>query len=196
MVMTPIRPKQPAPEVPEIPEPVVVTPEQYEELPETSRIELVDGVVHVMTPALRRHQKAVDALNRVLSAKCPEDLVVVREQEVRMDELLRRNPDIMVVNADADDLDVYGYQPADVLLAIEVVGPHSRTVDRIHKLGEYASAKIEHYWYVELIPRYVVRTHRLGDHGRYQLTGEFTGDQTVAAAGVEWADFTVDEIAP
>ncbi len=194
--MTPVGPKRPAPEVPEIPAPVVVTPEQYEALPPSSRIELVDGVVHVMTPAIRRHQKAVDALNRVLSAVCPEDLVVVREQELRMDELLRRNPDIMVVNADADDLDVYGYEPADVLLAIEVVSPHTRTVDRVHKLGEYAAAKIEHYWYVELTPRFVVQTHRLGDHGRYRATGAFTADQTVNAEGLPWATFAVAEIAP
>jgi hypothetical protein len=43
----------------EFPEPVVLTAQEYEALPPNNRMELVDGVVKVMTPATRRHQIVV-----------------------------------------------------------------------------------------------------------------------------------------
>lgn len=179
----------------EVPEPLVLTAAEYDALPPSSRVELVDGVVQVMTPATRRHQDLVDALKAALKALCPDDLVVVREQEVRLGDDHRRNPDVMVVRAEADDPDAYSYDPADVRLAIEVISPHTATTDRMHKPLEYAAAKIEHYWYVETTPEVVVHTYRLGVSGAYLESGVFKAGDRVAAPGLMWATVAVSDLA-
>ena len=61
-----------------------MTPEEYDKLPPNPRVELVDGVVHVMALATRLHQEVVDALKIALSRLRPSDLIVVREQELKL----------------------------------------------------------------------------------------------------------------
>ncbi len=45
--------------------------------------------------------------------------------------------------------------PADVVLAIEVVSPSTKTTDRFAKPGEYAAAGIPCYWRIERDPLHV-----------------------------------------
>src|SRR5262245_48690151 len=125
---------------------LTVTAEEYDAMPSNSRVELVDGVLHVMTPATVRHQKVVDRLLHALEGVCPEHLRVLREQEIRIGDLHRRNPDLLVVPADAVDLDSYSFTPAQVVLAVEVVSPGTQTADRKHKPVEYADPEVPHYW--------------------------------------------------
>lgn len=191
--MTAVMPQRPALE---FPEPVVLTAQEYEALPPNSRMELVDGVLQVMTPPTRRHQRIVDAINAALIALCPSQLVIVREQEVRIGDLHRRTPDVMAVQVAADDLDIYGYEPRDVVLAVEVVSPGTQTIDRLHKPAEYATAGIEHYWRVEILPQVAVHTYRLADSGSYLRSGLFTEGDTVAAPGLSWAKMAVTELTP
>jgi Uma2 family endonuclease len=180
----------------EFPQPVVLTAAEYDALPPNSRVELVDGVVQVMTPATRRHQIVVQRTRTALEGVCPEHLCVVWEQEVRLADDHRRNPDVMVVRAAADDLDIYSYDPADVTLAVEVISPRTETTDRLHKPVEYAAAKIEHYWCVETVPQIVVHTFRLGESGRYLESGLFKEGDRVAAPGLMWAAVAVSDLAP
>jgi Uma2 family endonuclease len=180
----------------EFPEPVVLTAREYDALPPSSRIELVDGVVQVMTPATARHQEIVDAIKAALRRACPDTLRAVREQEVRLGEVHRRNPDVMVVRAEAFNLDSYSYQPRDVILAVEVVSPGSPAIDRLHKPAEYAVAGIEHFWRVEILPALTVITYRLVEPSRYTVSGRFTEGDTVAAPGLPWAKISVADLAP
>jgi Uma2 family endonuclease len=150
----------------------------------------------VMTPPTRRHQRIVDAVNAALRALCPDQLVIVREQEVRIGEVHRRNPDVMAAQAAADDLDIYGCEPHDVVLAVEAVSPTTQTIDRLHKPAEYAAAGIEHYWRVEIIPQVAVHTHRLADTGSYVKSGVFTEGDSINAPGLPWAKIAVNDLAP
>jgi Uma2 family endonuclease len=179
-----------------LPEPVVLTAQQYDALSPNNRMELVDGVVTLMTPATRRHQIVVQKLRAALEAVCIDELRIVWEQEIRLADLLRRNPDVMAVQASADDLDIYSYEPSDVVLAVEVVSPHTQIADRLHRPAEYATAGIEHYWRVEIRPRLAVHTYRLADTGSYVASGVFTEGDTVAAPGLPWAKIQVTELSP
>lgn len=179
-----------------LPEPVTVTAKEYEALPANPRVELVDGVVQVMTPATMRHQIVVQKLRTALEAACPHEWRIVWEQEIHLAPLHRRNPDVMAIRVSAFDLDKYSYHPADVLLAVEVVSPGTQTTDRMHKPAEYAAAHIAHYWRVEIAPRLVVHTYRLGEAGRYLETGLFEQGDKVAAPGLTWAAIEVDTLAP
>lgn len=175
---------------------LVLTADEYEALPPNSRVELVDGVVHAMTPATGRHQAVVDNLRRLVAACCPEDLRIVREQEIFLGKLHRRNPDVLAIHAHAFDLDRYSYRPDEVLLAAEVVSPGTETTDRKHKPAEYADAGIQHYWRIETRPKLVVHTYLLGETGHYLETGLFRVGDTTAVAGLPWAKIVVADLAP
>jgi Uma2 family endonuclease len=176
--------------------PVVLTAAEYDALGPNSRVELVDGVVLSMTPATGRHQEIVERLKRVLEACCPDDLRVVREQELRLGDTHRRNPDLMVIAADAYDPDGFSYRPHQVRLAIEVVSPGTETIDRKHKPVEYAEAKVPHYWRVEPRPALAVHTYQLGETGVFLETGLFTDGDVMTAPGLAWAKIAVSDLAP
>ncbi|WP_084557315.1 Uma2 family endonuclease [Hamadaea tsunoensis] len=173
---------------------LVVTPEEYEALPENRLLELVDGVVRAMTPANLLHQELVDGLKGRLRQLCPPELKVVREQELRIRDDLRRVPDLMVIAADEYALQRYWLPPEAVTLAIEVVSPTTQTADRVHKPGEYAAAGIEFYWRVEPRPVLEIHTFQLGPTGTYAFTGRFVEGDVVAAPGLPWAKVPVGEL--
>jgi Uma2 family endonuclease len=176
---------------------LTVTAEEYDAMPPNSRVELVDGVVHVMTPATVRHQRVVSLLERALEAVCPEHLRVLREQEMRIADLHRRNPDLLVVPADEVSLDSYSFRPSQVVLAVEVVSPGTQTADRKHKPVEYADADVPHYWRVEPRPDLVVvHTYLLGETGQYLETGLFRPGDVTVVPGLAWAQIRVAELVP
>src|SRR2546421_3748461 len=159
------------PQRPTLQEPVVLTAQQYDALPPNNRMELVDGVVTLMTPATMRHQIVVQKLRAALEADRPDELKIVWEQEVRLADLLRRNPDVMAVLASAYNLDGYSYTPSQVVLAAEVVSPHTQVTDRLHKPAEYATAGIEHYWRGGTRPPGAPPTHPPSPSGRHTRGG-------------------------
>jgi Uma2 family endonuclease len=175
---------------------VTLTAEEYAQLPPSSRMELVDGVLMVGDTPTLRHQDVVDLLKWRLAAVCPKELRIVREQEARLGEVLRRNPDLMAVRTEACHPDGSSFLPADIVLAIEVVSPGSRTRDRLHKPAEYAQAGIGHYWRVEIQPDLAVHTYRLGETRSYLETGLFTPGDTTAAPGLSWATVEVAMLEP
>ena len=59
-----------------------------------------------------------------------------------------RSPDVAVVREPITE-DVVWIDPANVLLAVEIVLPGSERADRYDKPVEYAAAGIPHYWRVE-----------------------------------------------
>ncbi|MFI6777112.1 Uma2 family endonuclease [Nocardia sp. NPDC050412] len=86
----------------------------------------------------------------------------------------RPEPDIVVVHADRDGgLELTTYQADDVVLAVEVVSPESRSRDRERKPQLYAQAGITHFWRVENVDgRPVVYVYELDPATKvYALTG-------------------------
>lgn len=176
--------------------PVILTAAEYDALPPNSRLELVDGVLYAMTPATGRRQEIVEQLKRVLGDLCPENIWVVREQELRLSADHRRNPDLMVIDAKAYDPDGFSYRPDQVLVAVEVVNPGTETTDRKHKPAEYADAGVAHYWRVEPRPALVLHTYQRGETGVYLETGLFASGDVVSAPGLPWAKFDVADLEP
>jgi Uma2 family endonuclease len=171
----------------------VLSPEEYDALPENSRRELVDGVIQMMATPTPYHQDVANALRNALSELRPDDVRVTGEVEIRLAGPLRRNPDALVVRAEGYDRRVPRLVPTQVVLAVEVVSPGSESTDRAVKPCEYAEAGIEHFWRVETEPRIAVHTFRRGDHG-YVETGVFTAGDTLRAPGLLWAAVEVDEL--
>jgi len=174
----------------------VLTADEYDALPENARRELVDGVVHVMATPTPWHQEVVDAVKAALARMAPRQFRVTREIEIRLSDLARRNPDVLVVRADGFNRRVASLRPEQVVLAVEVVSPGSESTDREVKPLQYARAGIAHYWRIETDTPYQVEIHtyRLDGEQRYAHTGTFAGEEHVAAPGLEWAAVNMAEL--
>lgn len=172
----------------------VLTGEEYDALPENSRRELVDGVIHIMASPRAWHQRVKIGIYNVLNRLLPRDVALVEELEVRLADQLRRIPDLLVVRADGFDWQPNQVLPDQAVLAIEVVSPGSETHDRVLKPRQYGQAGIEHYWRVETLPDLVVHTFRLGDDATYVPTGVYKAGDVVNAPGLTWAQIPVDEL--
>jgi Uma2 family endonuclease len=172
----------------------VLTPEEYDALPENPRREFVDGVVHMMATPSLWHQTIAFGLRVALNQMKPADLKVTAEVEVCLRRDLRRNPDVMVVKAGGYERLATRVQSDQVVMAGEVVSPGSESTDRVLKPIEYAKAGIPHFWRVEIDPEIVVNTYRLSDSGEYVQTGVFTKGDTVSAPGLTWARVAVSAL--
>jgi Uma2 family endonuclease len=161
---------------------------------DTSRVELVDGIVRRRAQPDTAHQAVKAALRAILARLSPPGLAVTTDMEVRLAEVHRRRPDVEVVVSTALDHERWYLDPEEVIVAVEVVGPGSETTDRKHKPIEYADADIGHYWRVETAPEVTVHTYRLGESSHYLETGIFRPGDRVSDPTLRWASFDVDEL--
>jgi Uma2 family endonuclease len=112
--------------------------------------ELIDGSLVFMSPQRNFHRWMLRLLEYQLSLAAPAEYDVIREMTVTLGPRNRPEPDIMVVHAKSVGGDEQTtFQPADVLVAVEVVSPDSEERDRDVKPRKYAEAGIRHFWRVE-----------------------------------------------
>lgn len=111
------------------------------------RYELVDGTLLVSPAPTKVHQRCVGRLHLVLSAACPADLEVFLAPTDYQPTLTRSlQPDLLVVRRD-DPGDCAVTTP--LALAVEVLSPSSRSVDRVLKRELYEQAGVQAYWVVD-----------------------------------------------
>jgi Uma2 family endonuclease len=151
------------------------TVDDLDGLPEGLHYELVDGVLHVSPPAPLPHNAAATELAVLLHPLVGAEWRVIAPAAVVFDQHNEREPDLLVLRRGA----VLGKaaRPQDVLLAVEVMSPSSRTNDRLVKPTQYAAAGIPHYWRLEPAEPALV-THVLED-GAYRETRRFVDEVAV-----------------
>lgn len=138
------------------------------------RSELQEGVRIVTPRPAKRHIRAVHRLWNALESAAGEDYEVLGEIDIVIDDhtpATVRVPDLVVCAATApDNLDA-----AHVLLAVEVISPGTRRIDRVMKRSEYADAGIAHYWIIDLDgPRLTELALIDGEYTGREHIGEFT----------------------
>lgn len=112
--------------------------------------ELIDGNLVLVSPQKRFHARMLRLLEYHMLSQAPEEIEVEREMTVVLGERQRPEPDLMLIRSEASvDMQATSVLVEDVLLAIEVVSPESRTRDRERKPQLYAQAGIAHFWLVE-----------------------------------------------
>jgi len=156
-----------------------LTREDLDTMPDDGhRYELIDGTLLVSPAPMLRHQLAVTRLLRLLTDASPTELialpapfdVVLADRTVfQPDVLLARKSDLT-----ARDL------PAPPVLAVEVLSPSSRSIDRILKYARYAEAGIAHYWIIDP-DEPALTAHRLRPDGSYQQVAHAIGDEPYEA---------------
>jgi Uma2 family endonuclease len=127
---------------------------EWDALPEDNsrRFELVEGILQVSPRPVWDHQKAAAGLVLQLGPQLSDDLCVLQEFEVSLFGSglpTVRVPDLVIVPVAAGENNPARIAPDDVLLAVEIISPGSRRIDRVLKLNEYAEAGIQNYWIVD-----------------------------------------------
>lgn len=133
------------------------------------RRELFDGSLLVSPAPQLFHQLVAMYLQAALLSAVPADYVPLDTANVRVDDQNFFIPDLVVARAEAVYADRLMLDPADVLLAVEIVSLSSRSHDRILKLEKYADAGIPYYWRVEPLEGPALYTYELVEDGKYRL---------------------------
>jgi Uma2 family endonuclease len=143
-------------------------------LPEDDRrLELDDGILVVSPYPVNIHQLVVTRLTLILSAACPDDLVVLAGVGIRISKHQLRGLDVAVVPADSFGTKFTEHPPA---LAVEVSSRSTRLYDRNRKKDVYEGFGIPAYWIVEPEPdRPRLIAFELRDE-KYQVVADVTGD--------------------
>ncbi|MFJ6169025.1 Uma2 family endonuclease [Micromonospora orduensis] len=126
------------------------------------RVELVDGVIQVTPSLTLGHQDISFLLRMWLHTHAPAHLRVSQAVGVALSRNTSRQPDVLLCRAEIPS-NRSSLRPADVVLAVEIVSPGTRRIDRFAKPGEYAAAGIPFYWRIEQDPVHVY-AYRIGDH--------------------------------
>jgi len=171
------------------------TEEDYFSLPDTNRIvELSEGRLIMAPHPTYSHQTALQNLFLKLEAFVREkELGVVRfaPLPVRLWPGKIREPDIFFIAKEHEDR--LGERVCGVPdLAVEVISPGTRRIDRGEKLFEYAKAGVAEYWLVDpeekTIEVYVLR------EGAYELVEKFRSGEAARSELLEGFEVQVDEV--
>ncbi len=154
--------------------------EDLERMPDDGRrYELLDGTLVVSPAPGVWHQEVAGTLYRLLYEACPPELhVVIAPFEWRGSRRTALQPDVLVARR-GDLLAVAGgkYLAAVPVLAVEVLSPSTRRIDRLSKLSAYEEAGVASYWLVDPDPS-TPSLHALDlVDGRYVEVGCPSGQQ-------------------
>jgi Uma2 family endonuclease len=134
------------------------TVEEYYRMAETgvlargARVELLDGVIHDMSPIGLLHAGIVNRLDRLFNASAKGRWLVWGQSPARLSSYWEPEPDLQLLKPSPDDYLKHPAAPDDVLLLIEVADS-SLASDRKHKLPVYARFGIVEVWIVNLPDR-------------------------------------------
>lgn len=138
------------------------TVEDYYALPETCRVELIDGVIYNMAAPTNLHQAIITEITvqlynwiRKKKGKC---MVMMSPADVQLDQDDRTmiQPDIFVYcikekqdKKSRSEKKLYRAFQGAPDLVVEVLSPSSRKRDRVIKYGKYREAGVREYWIVD-----------------------------------------------
>lgn len=137
-------------------------------LGEDDPFELVDGELIEMSAKGFAHERAKNAIARLISRRLDDVFYVAVESTLRLDERTLLEPDIMVCRQDAIRRSTEGYVEVagrDILLLIEVADSSLR-YDKVRKAGRYAAHGVAEYWIADLNASQML-VHREPGHDGY-----------------------------
>lgn len=115
-----------------------------------ARVELLDGVIHDMSPIGPFHGGVVARLVRIFVESAHGRWLVWAQNPLHLDEQSEPEPDLLLLRPAADDYTAHLPRPEDAFLLIEVADT-SLAYDRQNKLPAYARAGIAEVWIVNLV---------------------------------------------
>ena len=152
-----------------------LTPEDLEAMPDDGRrYELINGSLLVTPAPSVLHQRVSMALSRIMVARCPADLEVFAAPiDVTLPDLVVLQPDLIV----ATRINPVPRKLEGVpLLAIEILSPNTRSIDRGLKFELLRAAGCPSYWIVD--PEGPRLTAWDLVEGVYVCVGDVTGSES------------------
>jgi Uma2 family endonuclease len=144
------------------------------------RVELIDGVVIVMSSQSTPHAATINRLNYQLMKLCGPDIYIRVQSPVALDDYNQPEPDLVLCSPDPLDYAEAHPRPEQIFLIIEVADASLRQ-DRQRKARLCARAGIPQYWVVDLGQRRVeVMTAPNRTAERYNRICTFRARQTLA----------------
>lgn len=136
------------------------TIEDYYNLPDDCRAELIDGVIYYMTAPLTIHQYIIPQIWQVISDHIRRNkgdcipMMAPTDVHIMCDGRTIVQPDIFVV-CKRDKLTRKCIEGAPDMV-VEVLSPSTRRKDMTIKLNKYSEAGVREYWIVDIDSRKVV----------------------------------------
>ncbi|WP_442483887.1 Uma2 family endonuclease [Aeoliella sp. SH292] len=150
--------------------------EDYLQLPEGERVELLRGRLIMMSPAPRpRHQFIGVLLWRALNEAAVSigGIALPAPVDVKLDQYTVLQPDVVYLRPDhVHQIRDRIYGAPDLL--VEVLSPSTTRRDRVEKLDLYATARVPEYWIVD--PRSQVIEFHVLDGPSYRVTAKASGE--------------------
>jgi Uma2 family endonuclease len=158
--------------------------------------EIVDGALVVSPSTAFRHEVVCQLLRTVLWDACRPEFLVAGPMalDIHPSYLI---PDIVVVRDELRKTNLNPLPAAEIQIAIEVVSPGSRTMDRITKPAEYARAGIPLYLLVETEPIVTLGAYVLAEGASaYTELGTWGPGETAHLDAPFAVDIPIDAITP
>lgn len=145
--------------------------EEYLEAYDGVHAEWVEGRVYVMSPGNEAQGRLIRFLGALIQdwAEVHGELgeTYVNTYPVRLNEEVAREPDVFFIRTENAARAHGTFVDGAVDLAVEIVSPSTRAVDRGVKYYEYEAAGVREYWLVDPL-RERVEAYRLGAGGVYE----------------------------
>jgi Uma2 family endonuclease len=137
------------------------------------RYELVDGALLVTPAPGYSHQLAVVRLWRLIDdARAADQVALVAPFDVVLSETTVFEPDVLLASRrDFTDRELDG----PPILAVEVLSPSTRSIDRLLKHARYAEAGVQHYWIIDPLEPSLT-AYLLTNRGAYDEVAHVVGD--------------------
>ncbi len=168
------------------------------------RRELINGFVHLMTPApARKHQRISSRLHIIIGKhlfegkscdvySAPFDVRLPRSSN-RDDEKIFTvvQPDLCVV-CDPSKLDERGCIGAPDLI-VEILSPSTSKKDLVDKFKVYEESGVKEYWTVNPLDENI-NVFVLDKKGKYQLNGMYAGDMKIKVSIFDDLEINLEDI--
>ncbi|MCC5667429.1 Uma2 family endonuclease [Nostoc sp. CHAB 5784] len=160
------------------------TVEQYHKmvesgiLTEDDRVELIRGEIIEMSPIGTKHAACVKRLNKLLSQKLRDRVLIAIQDPVELNDNSEPQPDVALLKPRDDFYATAHPQPQDIFLLIEV-SDSTVMYDREEKIPLYAQANIIEVWLVD-INEEIVEVYQQPTAAGYEHIQKFASGQTLS----------------
>ncbi|BAY25819.1 hypothetical protein NIES2100_56270 [Calothrix sp. NIES-2100] len=174
------------------------TVEQYHKMIESGiltaddRVELIRGEIIEMSPIGTKHAACVKCLNKLLSTKLRDRVLIAIQDPVELDNNSQPQPDVALLKPRDDFYATAHPQPQDIFLLIEVADS-TIEYDREQKIPLYAQANIIEVWLVD-INEQIIEVYQQPTPAGYQIVQKFTSGQNLSITAFPDVNITVNEI--
>lgn len=154
--------------------------------------EILDGALVVSPSANSRHEVVGEDLRAIIRAAAHPSFKIIGSMAVDL-EPSYLIPDLIVVRVENLRRNVNRLPADQVALAIEIVSPSSRSMDRFVKPQKYAEFGIPSYWRVEVDPVVALTAYELQD-GVYADIGTWGPGETAVLERPFPVSIRIDDI--